>query len=108
MLYDDAMGYSLIVTQEPGSKMWAVVLRADLTRAEANELFLSGDSMVSWPDEGLDSDEDPRLQRSAMFVSEVAARPQGLRIRYRDEAQARRAAAVLRVQFEQIGIREET
>jgi hypothetical protein len=108
VLYDGPMGYSMTVTQEPGSEMWVVAVKADLTRAETNELFLSGDSMVSWPDEGLDLDDDPRLQRSAMFVSEVAARPQGLRIRYREESQARRAATLLRIQFGQIGIREET
>ena len=108
VLYDGAMGYSMTVIQEAGSDLWAVTVRADLTRAEVNELYLSGDSMVSWPDEGLESNDDPRLQRSAMFVSEVAARPDGLRIRYHDEAQARRAAVLLRLQLEQIGIREET
>lgn len=101
------MGYSIAVTEELGLNGWTVVVRADLTRSEANELFLSGDSMVSWPDEGLESSEDPRLQRSAMFVSEVAARSGGLRIRYREEAQARRAAALLKLQLDQIGIREE-
>lgn len=101
------MGYSVTVTPEPGADTWVLGLRANLTRAETNQLFLSGDSMVSWPDEGLVPDEDRRLQRSAMFVSEVAARPQGLRIRYYEEAQAKRAAALLRLQFEQIGIRED-
>ncbi len=107
VLYDGVMGYSIAVTEELGLNGWTVVVRADLTRSEANELFLSGDSMVSWPDEGLESSEDPRLQRSAMFVSEVAARSGGLRIRYREEAQARRAAALLKLQLDQIGIREE-
>lgn len=80
-----------------------------LSRAESNDLFLSGDSMVSWPVDGLEatSAEDPRLERSGIFVSEVAARPQGLRIHYREQAQAERAAALLRMQFTQIGIKEE-
>jgi len=98
----------MTVTPEPGTGAWALVVRADLTRAETNELFLSGDSMISWPEEDLVLDEGPRPQRSAMFVSEVAARPQGLRLRYREETQARRAAALLRMQFEHIGIREDS
>lgn len=95
-------------------------LRVNLTRAESNELFLSGDSMVSWPVEGLDSaagvasaagatgEGDLKLERSGMFVSEVAARPGGLVLRYREQSQAERAATLLRMQFNQIGIKEET
>ncbi|MBN1320184.1 MAG: hypothetical protein JXA87_04995 [Thermoleophilia bacterium] len=96
------------IEQETGSDSWIVVLQATLTRAESNELFLSGDSMVSWPVEGVEPTDDPRLERSSMFVSEVAARPGGLRIRYRERAQAERAATVLRIQLGQIGIKEET
>jgi hypothetical protein len=86
------------------------MLKVNLTRAESNDLFLSGDSMVSWPIEGLEvlSDGDPRLERSGIFVSEVAARSAGLRLRYREQAQAERTAALLRMQFAQIGIEEET
>jgi len=102
------MGYSVTVRREAESGTWVVAVRDHLTRAETNDLFLSGDSMVSWPVDGLQWDEDPRLQRSVMFVSEVAARPQGLELRYREEAHAGRAAALLRTQLGQIGIREET
>jgi len=108
VLYDGVMGYSTTVVRETDSGMWVVTVRADLTRAETNDLFLSGDSMVSWPSEGLESDDDPRLQRRAIFVSEMAARPQGLEIRYREEAQAERAAALLGMQFDHIGIQKET
>ena len=76
-------------------------------RAWERTLHDGGYAMVSWPVEGLESDEDPKLRRSSMFVSEVAARPLGLWIRYREKAQAERAATVLRVQFGQIGIKEE-
>lgn len=114
------MGYSTYITQDPGSNSWTVSLRVSLSRAESNELFLSGDSMVSWPVEGLDSpagavtaagtagEGDLRLERSGMFVSEVAARPAGLVLRYREQAQAECAATLLRMQFNQIGITEET
>jgi hypothetical protein len=83
-------------------------LEVNLSRAESNDLFLSGDSMVSWPVEGLESTEDFALQRSSMFVSGVAARLNGLRIRYREQAQAERAAAILRIQLGSIGIEEGT
>lgn len=107
MLYDGAMGYTAAIEQEAGSNNWVVVLQATLTRAESNELFLSGDSMVSWPVDGVEPTDDPRLERSSMFVSEIAARPGGLRIRYRERVHAERAATVLRIQFGQIGIKEE-
>lgn len=86
-----------------------VMLRVNLTRAESNELFLAGDAMVSWPMDGLQSNAtgDARLERTGMFVSEVAGRPFGMGIRYLEQNQAERAAALLRVQFEQIGIKEE-
>jgi hypothetical protein len=87
-----------------------VLLRVNLTRAESNDLFLSGDSMVSWPIEGLQSSVqgESKPERSGIFVSEVAARPEGLTISYGEQDQADRAAAALRFQFAQIGIKEET
>jgi hypothetical protein len=105
-----SMGYSTIVTQEPGSGSWLVAVKVALSRAESNELFLSGDSMVSWPVEGLEASgsADPRLERSGMFVSEMAARLSGLVIRYSGQSEAERAAKLFRIQFAQIGIEEET
>jgi hypothetical protein len=66
--------------------------------------------MVSWPVEGLHSSahEETKLERSGMFVSEVAARPDGLTIGYDEQSQAERAATLFRMQFTQIGIKEET
>ena len=108
VLYDGVMGYTLVIEQEAGSDAWVVVLEATLTRAESNDLFLTGDSMVSWPVDGIEPTDDPRLERSSMIVSEIAARPGGLRIRYRERTQAERAATVLRIQLDQVGIKEET
>jgi hypothetical protein len=110
LLYDVAMGYSASVVEGPGRAPWSVLLRVSLTRAESNDLFLSGDSMVSWPVEGLQSSayEESKLERSSMFVSEVAARQDGLVISYGEQSQAERTAAILRIQFAQIGIKEET
>jgi hypothetical protein len=103
------MGYSTLVTRESGTESWMVMVRVNLSRTESNELFLSGDAMVSWPMEGLHltATGDPRLERTGMFVSEVAARPFGLGIRYQEQNQAERAATLLRMQFEQIGIKKE-
>ncbi len=104
------MGYAATVTHEPTSGTWAVSVRVTLTRAESTDLFLSGDSMVSWPTEGIatSNSADPRLERSGMFVSEMASRPTGLCIRYGSQDEAERAAKLFRIQFAQIGIQEET
>lgn len=103
------MGYATAIVQESGSDFWTVTLRVNLTRAESNDLFLSGDSMVSWPVEGLEvpAEGDLGLERSSMFVSEIAARARGLGLRYREQAQAERSATILRMQLAQIGIKEE-
>ena len=103
------MGYSTALTQEPASESWLITVKVVLTRAESNDLFLSGDSMVSWPAEGLQtpSSADTRLERSGMFVSEMASRPSGLVLRYQGQTEAERALKLLRIQFAQIGIQEE-
>ena len=104
------MGYAASVVEGPGPSQWSVRLRVNLSRGETNDLFLSGDSIVSWPAEGLvaDRDDNLRLERSGMFVSEIAARPEGLTVSYGERDQAARATALLRIQFAQIGIEEET
>lgn len=103
------MGYSTAIIQEGGPERWKVSVRVTLSRAETNELFLSGDSMVSWPTEGLLPlvADDPIPERSGMFVSEIAAQAGGLAICYSDRAHADRALALLRAQFSQAGINEE-
>jgi hypothetical protein len=104
------MGYTTAVTRDPDSNTWLVTVKVVLSRAESNDLFLSGDSMVSWPVEGLETSgsADPRLERSGMFVSEMATKPSGLGIRYRNEDEAERASKLFRIQFAQIGIKEES
>jgi len=110
LLYDEDMGYSTVISHDTGSDCWAVSVKVNLSRAETNELFLSGDSMLSWPVEGLVpvSGDGSIPERSGMFVSEVAAHPNGLVICYSDQGNAERTAGVLRAQFAQAGIREET
>lgn len=103
------MGYSTVISNEAGSDRWTVSVKVSLSREETNELFLSGDSMLSWPVEGLlpTSDEEPMPERSSIFVSEIAAQPEGLRLCYSDGTSAERTAALLRAQFAQVGIEEE-
>jgi hypothetical protein len=103
------MGYSTAISQARGPDRWTVSVRVTLSRAETNELFLSGDSMVSWPSEGLlPMSEDVSIpERSGMFVSEIAAQAGGLVICYSDQADAERTLALLRAQFAQAGIHEE-
>ena len=106
------MGYRLKITpgSDPGS--WILNLKVNLTRMETNDLFLSGDAMLVWTDEGLLPERGVGaargLDRSGMFVSEVAARPSGLKIRFMEERHAARAAALLRGQLAQAGIEEES
>ncbi len=104
------MGYSTAVEREQGSEGWTVSLKVNLNRAETNELFLSGDSILSWPVDGLlpIMGDDSKPERSGMFVSEIAAQPLGLTIRYAEQAQAERSAVILRAQLAQIGISEES
>lgn len=109
MLYDGPMGYSTLISHEAGPERWAIAVKVNLSREETNELFLSGDSMLSWPAEGLVAvgDDESVLERSSIFVSEIAAHPSGLLISYSDEIHAQQAAALLRAQFAQAGIEEE-
>jgi hypothetical protein len=103
------MGYSTAISHEPGPDCWKVSVRVNLSRAETNDLFLSGDSMLSWPAEGLlpMSGDGSIPERSGMFVSEVAAQAGGLVICYAGQAHAERALGLLRAQFVQAGIKEE-
>jgi hypothetical protein len=95
----------LRLTIDSGSdNVFAVVLNLTLTRRESTDLFLSGDSMVSWPEEGLHWLPQSGLERTAMFVSDLAARSEDLRLAYDTRARAERAAALLRIQMEQLGI----
>jgi hypothetical protein len=104
------MGFSTSIVQQPDETAWSVLVKVNLTRAESNQLFLSGDSMIAWPAEGMRpaAPDHPRPERSGMFVSEMASRPRGLTISYRERGQAERAAVLLRAQLAQIGIEEES
>ena len=99
------MGYRLHIDQR--SDGCAVVIALNLTRQESNALFLSGDSLVSWPTEGLLDCGDARPVRISMFVSEMAAKPGGVHLRYANLEQAERCAALIRLQLAEAGIAAE-
>jgi hypothetical protein len=103
------MGYSTVISHQAAPERWTVAVKVNLSRAETNDLFLSGDSMLSWPVDGLVplSEDDPMPERSSIFVSEIAAQSSGLQICYSDQAHAERTAALLKAQFAQVGIEEE-
>jgi hypothetical protein len=104
-LYDIRMGYRLETQELPEG--YVVTLRLPLTREESNSLFLAGDAMVSWPTDGLKESGDPRLSRSSIFASEIAASTEGLALCYSAKDEALRAATLLGLQLEQIGIDRE-
>ncbi len=69
------MGYSTTISQQAASDRWTLNVSVSLSRAETNDLFLAGDSMVSWPTDGLlpSSEGEAMPERSSIFVSEIAA-----------------------------------
>ena len=93
------MGYRLNISPEQGGDSWTLHVTVGLDRVESNELFLSGDRMVSWPIDGLEERAAPGLERSSMFISEVASRAEGIRLRYLQFDQAKRAEGLLRTQL---------
>jgi hypothetical protein len=101
-----------------------VTVRVGLSLSETNSLFLSGDTIVSWPEGRLFDDQSDRsalpdqaagfsnasetgLVRTGMFISELAHLAQGLRIGYRQSADAERSAQLIRLQLRKAGIEEE-
>ena len=84
-----------------------MVLSIVLSRAEANDLFLAGDTMVAWPVEDLVEGGDLGPERGGMFISEIAARPSGLRIRYSERGQVERAVVSVKARLAEAGLGEE-
>lgn len=99
------MGFDLGIQTEPGH--FTVALTVSLTRDESSHLFLSGDSLLAWPEEDIHREGDVAVERRSMFVSEVAAKPAGLRLCYSKLEHAERAEKLLRLQLENIGLKQE-
>ena len=73
---------------------WRVTLRVRLDRSETTALFMDGDSLISWPTEGLRPTGAP-IGRSSMFLSEIVARGEGLELAYGTRELAERVSQIL-------------
>jgi hypothetical protein len=113
------MAFSVTRSSDQATGSYVVTAKVELSLAETNGLFLSGDSIVSWPQgrllDGPGTDQSGQhearenaLIRTGMFVSELARLAQGLKIGYRQVAEAERAAQLIRLQLLRAGIEEET
>ncbi len=99
------MGFRVVI--DKALDTWMLELKVSLTRTESAEVFVSGDTLLQWPEEGLRSVSNLPLERTTMFISEAAARSEGVCLEYTTEKQATSAAAILRTQLEEAGIQEE-
>lgn len=111
------MAFTVTQGSGPFTGGFVVTVKVSLSMAETNALFFSGDTIVSWPEGELLSADSPvgsvdgpgaALVRTGMFVSELARLTQGLKIGYRQAAEAERAAQLMRLQLRRAGIEEET
>jgi hypothetical protein len=121
------VGFSVDQRYDPATDRTVVVVSVALTMAETNALFLSGDTIIGWPEggdlgpvlklgvegsDGLSGPSGPSgpvehsLARTGMFVSELARLAQGLEIGYRQSTEADRAAQLIRLQLLRAGIKE--
>ena len=103
--YDEHMGFRFVI--ERTRDAWTLGLSVGLTRAESAQVFMSGDSLLQWPVEGLKAIGNLPLERTSIFISEAAAHSEGLELEYAECGQAERAGAILRKQLVEAGIDEE-
>jgi hypothetical protein len=121
------MGFTVTVLPAAEPEGYLVTVKVRLTAAESSSLFLSGDTLLSWPPAqswgempatpGGEAAGAPggaahvyaglTRERTSIFVSEAAGLAQGLQIRYLHEADAERAARLFRLQLLEAGIEEE-
>lgn len=94
--YDGPM--DLRIDKNPIAGGWEVHMSVYLDRRETNELFLAGDTLISWPTEGMRPLGTGPITRSSMFLSEVVARAEGLRLAYETEELASRTGRILESQ----------
>jgi hypothetical protein len=111
------LGFSVTHTFDQGAGEHLVTVTVGLTMAETNSLFLSGDTIISWPEGEVRASSDAGSAgpsqgrerppaRTGMFVSELARLAQGLQIGYRQAVEAERAAQLVRLQLLRAGIEE--
>ena len=111
------MGFSVTQRFDEGAIEHIVMVSVTLTMAETNSLFLSGDTIISWPEGDLRVHDDSAptgsyqaegqtVARTGMFVSELARLAHGLEIGYRQTREAERAVTLIRLQLLRAGLQE--
>ncbi len=108
------MSFAVTHGADPTTGRHVVTAKVVLSLTETNSLFLSGDSIVSWPEGDLLAPQASGsetggggLVRTGLFISELARLTDGLKIGYRQAAEAERAALLIRLQLLKAGIEEE-
>lgn len=77
----------------------AVHVRVRLSPRELNRLFLSGDTLIQLPLEGIvDEPGNAPIPRMSMFLSEIAGSPQGFSRTFADPSSADGFARIVREQ----------
>jgi hypothetical protein len=93
----------LRIDTEPMDRTVAVRVEVQLTTREKNRLFSQGDPLVQLPTAGLVEDVGgPPIERTTIFLTELADLPGGLTRMFVDDASARHFAGAVRSQLEQL------
>jgi hypothetical protein len=91
------------ITTQPLAEGVNVRVAVRLSSREMNRLFLSGDTLVQLPTEGLSSStETGPIPRTSIFLSELAGSRDGISRAFVDPASAEAFAAAVRGQLETI------
>jgi len=93
----------LHIDTEPIDRTVAVRVEVQLTTREKNHLFSQGDPLVQLPTAGLVEDVGgPPIERTTIFLTELADLPGGLTRMFVDEESARHFADEVRSQLGQL------
>jgi hypothetical protein len=88
-------------TTEQVAEGFAVTVHVRLTPRETNRLFLSGDTLILLPTEGIVAAAAASpITRTSIFLSEIAGAKDGLQRSFADQPTAEHFAADVRTQLE--------
>jgi hypothetical protein len=77
----------------------AAHVRVRLSPRELNRLFLSGDTLILLPVDGIAGDSAAPIERTSIFLSEIAGSPDGFTRVFTDAARAEAFATAVRDQI---------
>lgn len=93
----------MLIGSSTTGKGVAVSVQVTLNARERNRLFLSGDVLLTLPSEGaVDLPDGVPLERTSMFLSELAGNRQGITRVFADARSADRFGAEVRAQLQAI------